>query len=174
MNPAEIIEKINHDNRYLSYVCYEAGKKNKIFLLVNEIDFHMIFPVGKGEYQDVVKTHHDIVNVLVTASGTIGFEAKITIEFKDMTTGVFRVRDRFEAIEILSRMMCLPYSPDSPFTNCNAIQDREKIKNNFINIDSQFAKRVNQKRIRFALLLIMIFIIVAAIAFGVVALVVPL
>jgi type IV secretory pathway component VirB8 len=70
--------------------------------------------------------------------------------------------------------MCLPYSPDSPFTNCNAIQDRDKIKNNFINIDSQFAKRVKQKRIRFALLLIMIFIIVAAIAFGVVALVVPL
>jgi hypothetical protein len=29
MNPAEIIEKINHDNRYLSYVCYEAGKKKQ-------------------------------------------------------------------------------------------------------------------------------------------------
>lgn len=166
MNPTEIIRELNKDNKFQTYICYEAGKKRNIFVLVNESEFHLIFKVTlDGEYIDVKKTKNDIATLLITASKTIGFEAKINIEFRDLTNGTFRVKNRFDAIELSSRLLALGFNPDDPFTHCNAIQEQSQLKENVVNIDSLFAKHVTGKRIRFSLLIILTTLIVGLLIF---------
>jgi hypothetical protein len=167
MNPLEIIRELNKDNKYITYFCYEAGKKNKIFILVNSEDFHLIFRVAKdGEYVDVKKTKNDIATLLITASKTIGFEAKVSVGFRDLTTATFRIKKRFDAIELSSRMLGLGFNPDDPFTYCNGIQERSQLKEKVINIDSQFAKHVRGKRIRFSMLIILFSLLIGIIIFA--------
>src|SRR5699024_10707067 len=99
MNPFEIVQELMAKDRYQQFLCYEAGKKNKIFILVNEKRYHLIFKLTDGEYQDIEKTSDDIKHIVITASKTIGFEAKVSIQFKNDTNASFRVKNRFAAIE---------------------------------------------------------------------------